>query len=118
MTNLTTGMCAGILGGIAAAMLIFIWWWFPRTWIKGTAQDNAQLDDAGAQVHRETVVQNARDIVEKYRETLKQRELAKGAKTQSREGDPEAQDSTPAQSGGFGSKLNEVHTDASPVNVV
>jgi len=112
MTNLTTGMCAGILGGIAAAMLIFIWWWFPRTWIKGNAQDIAQLDDGNGQLQRETVVQNARDIVEKYRETLKQRELAKGATAQSRPGDLEAQHAT--QAARLGIKSHGMHTDATP----
>ena len=26
-------------------MLIFIWWWFPRTWNKGNAQERAIIDE-------------------------------------------------------------------------
>lgn len=66
-------------------MLIFIWWWFPRTWNKGVKQENAQLDDVEIQAERAMVVQNARSIVDNYRETLKQRELAKNAKVESTE---------------------------------
>lgn len=28
-----------VLGGICAGMLIFIWWWYPRTWNKGNNQE-------------------------------------------------------------------------------
>ena len=78
-------------------MLVFIWWWFPRTYRRGIAEDNARLDEGEAQEHRERVVQNARDTIDKYRETLKQRELAKNAKAKPKKknGDAEAQLSTP-----------------------
>lgn len=73
-------------------MLIFIWWWFPRTYRRGVSEDNARLDDADAQAHREMVIQNAREILDNYRETWKQRELAKNAKAQAKKnGDVEAQ---------------------------
>ncbi len=76
-------------------MLIFIWWWFPRTYKKGVTKDNTELDGPEAQAGRELVVQNARDIVENYRETLKQRELlAKKGNVPSKNGvDIEAQNS-------------------------
>jgi len=97
MTNtLSTAMPAGILGGLAAAMLIFIWWWFPRTYRRGIAKDTTELDGPDAQANREMVVQNARNIVENYRETLKQRELAKKEGAPSKNGvDIEAQNSMP-----------------------
>ncbi|KAJ9635595.1 hypothetical protein H2204_005769 [Knufia peltigerae] len=85
MANWSSSVPAGILGGLAGLMIIFIWWWFPRTWRKGVKQENAQLDDVEIQAEREMVIQNARNIVDNYRETLKLRELAKNTKTQSTE---------------------------------
>jgi len=35
--------CA-VLGGICAGMLVFIWWWFPRTWKKGGKQEEEAID--------------------------------------------------------------------------
>ena len=34
---------AGVLGGIVLISLIFIWWWFPRQWKKGTAEEMAAV---------------------------------------------------------------------------
>ncbi|KIW10127.1 hypothetical protein PV08_11087 [Exophiala spinifera] len=82
MANWSSTVPAGILGGLAGVMLLFIWWWFPRTWNKGVRQDNDRLDDVELQAQRAMVVQNARDIVDNYREVLKQRELTKNANIQ------------------------------------
>ncbi|KEF51418.1 uncharacterized protein A1O9_12567 [Exophiala aquamarina CBS 119918] len=34
------------LSGICGAMLIFIWWFFPKWYKKGLAQDRRDMDDA------------------------------------------------------------------------
>lgn len=39
----------GILAGLAAAMLIFVCWWFPRHYKKGVALDMARVDEERAQ---------------------------------------------------------------------
>lgn len=33
------------LSGIVAVMLLFVVWWFPRTWNKGNAQERAIIDE-------------------------------------------------------------------------
>lgn len=33
------------LSGICAAMLVFIWWWFPKWYKKGVAQDQRDMDE-------------------------------------------------------------------------
>ncbi|OWP04483.1 hypothetical protein B2J93_1342 [Marssonina coronariae] len=35
-----------VLAAVAAAMLIFICWWFPRAWARGQASDEAEYDEA------------------------------------------------------------------------
>lgn len=44
MANLNIIMPCAVLGGICAVMLVFMWWWFPRTWKKGNSQENAEID--------------------------------------------------------------------------
>lgn len=34
----------GVLGGLVAAGLIFICWWFPRTWVKGEAAEMKEFE--------------------------------------------------------------------------
>jgi len=39
MANMSIVLPCAVLGSICAAMLAFIWWWFPRAWNKGTKGD-------------------------------------------------------------------------------
>ncbi|KAB5530385.1 hypothetical protein GE09DRAFT_1292314 [Coniochaeta sp. 2T2.1] len=39
MANLSIVLPCAVLGSICAAMLAFIWWWFPRAWNRGTRGD-------------------------------------------------------------------------------
>ncbi len=98
-------------------MLIFIWWWFPRTWKRGVAQDNAEIDDVQVQAEREMVVRNARRTIDNYREVLKQRELAKNAGAQSITSDIETQHSTTDPNAESGIKPNPTHTHVDPVTI-
>lgn len=43
MTNLSIVVPCAVLGSICAAMLAFIWWWFPRAWNKGTKGDTEAI---------------------------------------------------------------------------
>ena len=43
MANLSIILPCAVLGSICAAMLAFIWWWFPRTWNKGTKGDTEAI---------------------------------------------------------------------------
>lgn len=62
-----------ITGGIVAGMLIFIWWWFPRTWKKGNKDEaeefamslGARADDGLTQKERRQIVgQHAREYLQ------------------------------------------------------
>ncbi|KAB5581025.1 hypothetical protein GE09DRAFT_1256167, partial [Coniochaeta sp. 2T2.1] len=44
MANLSILLPCAVLGSICAAMLAFIWWWFPRAWNKGTKGDVDAID--------------------------------------------------------------------------
>lgn len=35
----------GVLAGICAAGLIFVWWWFPRTWAKGNKAEMEAIEE-------------------------------------------------------------------------
>lgn len=35
----TWAIPVGVLGGLIACMLVFMWWWFPRAWQKGVNSD-------------------------------------------------------------------------------
>ncbi|KAJ9500494.1 hypothetical protein LTR99_001697 [Exophiala xenobiotica] len=120
MANLSSTVPAAILGSLAGVMLIFIWWWFPRTWKRGVAQDNAEIDDIQVQAEREMVVQNARRTIDNYREVLKQRELAKNAGAQSIASyttDIETQHSTTNPIPDVGVKPDSTHTHVDPVTI-
>lgn len=39
-------IAVGTLAGIVAAGLIFICWWFPRTWVKGEAEEMKEFEAA------------------------------------------------------------------------
>lgn len=36
----------GILAGLAVAMFLFIWWWFPRAYKRGVAIEHEEIDRA------------------------------------------------------------------------
>ncbi|KAK5050968.1 hypothetical protein LTR84_003527 [Exophiala bonariae] len=44
MVNKAVVLPIACLSGICAAMLIFIWWFFPKWYKKGVAQDQAEMD--------------------------------------------------------------------------
>ncbi|TPX12381.1 uncharacterized protein E0L32_007028 [Thyridium curvatum] len=44
MANLSIVVPCAVLGSICAAMLAFIWWWFPRTWNKGSNQESEEIN--------------------------------------------------------------------------
>jgi hypothetical protein len=46
MSNLSIVIPCAVLGSICAVMIVFIWWWFPRTWNKGDKQDMELMDQA------------------------------------------------------------------------
>jgi hypothetical protein len=56
MVNNSVVLPVAILSAVAAAMLVFIWWWFPRAWDRGTAQDRADID---AELRRREAVRRA-----------------------------------------------------------
>ena len=35
----------GVLAGLSVAGIVFIWWWFPRTWNKGNRQEMEAIDE-------------------------------------------------------------------------
>ena len=47
----------GVLAGLAVAMFVFIWWWFPRHYRKGIQDDMDRVDEAKRQ--RELAVAEA-----------------------------------------------------------
>lgn len=44
MGNLSVVIPCSVLGAICVCMLVFICWWFPRTWAKGTAEDIQEFE--------------------------------------------------------------------------
>jgi len=74
MTNLSVVLPCAVLGAICAVMLVFIWWWFPRAWNKGTKGDTEDIgmainasggDDGLTQAERRRQAgQRARDYLE------------------------------------------------------
>ncbi|KAK6582744.1 hypothetical protein PZA11_005152 [Diplocarpon coronariae] len=46
MVNNAVVVPVAVLAAVAAAMLIFICWWFPRAWARGQASDEAEYDEA------------------------------------------------------------------------
>ena len=49
------------LSGIVAVMLVFVVWWFPRTWNKGNAQERALIDEQAAHLARLRAVNRPAD---------------------------------------------------------
>jgi hypothetical protein len=60
----------GVLGGLVVAGFIFMWWWFPRAWQKGTNSDHNEIAGAGQpganSYTRELHRQRNRAIIEKH----------------------------------------------------
>lgn len=46
MVDKTIVLPIACLSGICAAMLVFIWWFFPKWYKKGVAQDQRDIDEA------------------------------------------------------------------------
>lgn len=42
----TWAIPVGVLGGLVVAGLMFICWWFPRTWAKGEAAEKKEFEAA------------------------------------------------------------------------
>lgn len=65
----------GVLGGLVVAGLMFVCWWFPRTWVKGEAaemkefeREHGGLDEDGNRIVRpkityEQALERARENV-------------------------------------------------------
>lgn len=52
------------LSAIVGVSLIFVVWWFPRTWAKGNAQERALIDENTARIRLEeaqAVIRNAQN---------------------------------------------------------
>ena len=45
MVNNAVIIPIAVLSAIVGVSLIFVWWWFPRTWNKGNAEDRRDIDD-------------------------------------------------------------------------
>jgi hypothetical protein len=44
MGNMAVVIPCSVLGAICACMLVFICWWFPRAWARGTAADIEEFE--------------------------------------------------------------------------
>lgn len=74
---------AGVLGAICVVALLFVWWWFPRTWKKGVQMDmdrieaDGQRQDAqGGTGQRMRTREENRAIIARFEE--RQRQLKMG----------------------------------------
>ncbi|KAK4936523.1 hypothetical protein LTR10_022630 [Elasticomyces elasticus] len=119
VSTVSYAMPAGVLGGLCAAMILFIWWWFPRTWKRGVAQENAELDGVGSAERREQAVSHAKSIIDNYRERIKQEQLAKSGNALSNEpGDIEAQNTTTSTELKSMNKYHSAHVDVAPATTI
>lgn len=53
MVNNTVVVPVAVLAALATCMLMFICWWFPRTWAKGQALDRREFDENAARRRRD-----------------------------------------------------------------
>jgi hypothetical protein len=92
MANLAIILPCAVLGSICAAMLAFIWWWFPRTWNKGNKQEEGELDaaiGAGAQGNDVSKEERLRIAGQRAREYLEAVEARNKARAEGRDtGEP------------------------------
>ena len=44
MVNNAVVIPIAVLSAIVGVSLIFVWWWFPRTWNKGNAEDARDME--------------------------------------------------------------------------
>ena len=58
MTNTAVVVPIAVLASIVAVSLVFVWWWFPRTWAKGNAEERAIID--AERMERERYMANFR----------------------------------------------------------
>ena len=90
MANLTIILPCAVLGSICAAMLAFIWWWYPRTWNKGNREEEGALDAAiGTASHGGdmTKEESRRIVGQKAREYLQAVEARNKARAEGRDSD-------------------------------
>ncbi|KAI1614570.1 hypothetical protein EDD37DRAFT_112181 [Exophiala viscosa] len=119
VSTISYAMPAGVLGGLCAGMILFIWWWFPRTWKRGVARENAELDALDSQEHRDRAVNHAKSIIDNYRERIKQEQLAKSGNAPSTEaGDLEAQHSAMNAEVHDTNKSPTPHVDVAPTTTI
>ncbi len=45
MVNNAVIIPIAVLSAIVGVSLIFVWWWFPRTWNKGNAEDRRDIEE-------------------------------------------------------------------------
>ena len=53
MVNNAVVVPCAVLGSIAVCMFAFIFWWFPRAWARGNAEDMREYDERRQQRERE-----------------------------------------------------------------
>ena len=66
MGALAYAIPVGILGAIVVVSLVFIWFWFPRTWDKGVKADADEVNQITGE-DREAQRQANRDIIERFK---------------------------------------------------
>lgn len=106
MANLSIILPCAVLGGICAGMLIFIWWWFPRTWKKGNKQEGEaiglSLDEIGSDGDGLTQEERRRIAGQEAREYLQ----AVMARNKAREEGRETDEPPPVYHGRGGVRRN------------
>lgn len=65
MTAASWAIPTGVLGGLVLVCLLFIWWWFPRTWQRGINSDRREVQARGGG-DREARRAANRAIIERY----------------------------------------------------
>jgi hypothetical protein len=71
MVNNAVVVPSAVFGAIAVVCLMFIVWWFPRTWAKGNAEERMFVDVAAGHTDRGMTVEAAEVILQRFRERHK-----------------------------------------------
>lgn len=117
MANLSIVVPCAVLGSICAAMLAFIWWWFPRAWNKGTKSDTEAIGLSmnaieGSEDDGLTPGERRRLAGERAREYLEAMDRRNKARAEGREPDEPLPQYTPQGFGGAKSAGNAVAAPA------
>lgn len=107
MANLNIVLPCAVLGAICAIMLVFIWWWFPRAWNKGTKGDTEAIGmsmaagvNSGSEDDGLSPAERRREAGRRAREYLEAVDARNKARAEGRETDEPLPQYTPQGFGG------------------